>query len=234
METLQGFLGIEDRAPLHAQGEADAAKLTHAAHDREHLVARTKEAWAVMQGDKGSDDRTSLLAVLAGPGADECGDAVITNQDDPNFDIEKFVAHGLRPCRCSLLFEYSIFSLHVSRNNPSLPETKSMHRGYFSFSRSLRTSPLVHMNDGLYFDGTIRRQLLVDLFRHVGLPVTSTGRFLVVQLAISSRRYSKNEDTRLTNASLLSIHRTQHTAYQPPYQATCRNGRCTRMRQVAR
>jgi hypothetical protein len=94
--------------------------------------------------------------------------------------------------------------------------------------------PLVHMDDGVYIDALIRPEHLVDCFRHVGFPVTFTGHFLVVQLAISSRRYSGNEDARRTNASLLSIHRTQDTAYQLPYQATCRNGRYMRMRQVAR
>jgi F-type H+-transporting ATP synthase subunit e len=84
------FYGIAHRRTL--QREADAAKLTHAAHDREHLVARAKEAWAAKQADKGSDGRTSLLAVVVGGGADQCGNAVITNPDDPKFDIEKLVA----------------------------------------------------------------------------------------------------------------------------------------------
>jgi hypothetical protein len=43
------FYGIAHRRTL--QREADAAKLTHAAHDREHLVARAKEAWAAKQAD---------------------------------------------------------------------------------------------------------------------------------------------------------------------------------------
>jgi hypothetical protein len=58
------FYGIAHRR-TH-QREADAAQLTYAAHDREHLVACAKEAWAAKQADKGSDGRTYVFAVVVG------------------------------------------------------------------------------------------------------------------------------------------------------------------------
>jgi F-type H+-transporting ATP synthase subunit e len=51
------FYGITHRRTL--QKEADAARIDHAVHDREHLVARAKEAWKQKQADaKSSDGRT--------------------------------------------------------------------------------------------------------------------------------------------------------------------------------
>jgi F-type H+-transporting ATP synthase subunit e len=74
------------------QREVGAAKLPHDIHGREHLVGRAKEAWAANQVDEGSNGRTYFLAIMAELSADECEDTVITNPDDPKFDIEKLVA----------------------------------------------------------------------------------------------------------------------------------------------
>jgi hypothetical protein len=65
-----------------AQREADATKLTHAVHGREHLLARVKEPWAAKHAEKGSDDRTLPFFVVEGLCADECENAVIMNQDE--------------------------------------------------------------------------------------------------------------------------------------------------------
>ncbi|KAJ3895356.1 ATP synthase E chain-domain-containing protein [Lentinula edodes] len=49
-------------------------KVQHAAHDREHLIAEAKEAWKKKQTPARSSDD------------------VITDPEDPRFDLEKLIA----------------------------------------------------------------------------------------------------------------------------------------------
>jgi len=65
------FYGIAHRRTL--QKEHDEEKKNHAIHEREHLVAQAKEAWKKKQ--EGSKK-----------------DSVITNPEDPKFDLEKLIA----------------------------------------------------------------------------------------------------------------------------------------------
>jgi F-type H+-transporting ATP synthase subunit e len=79
--------GIAHRRTL--QCVADAAKVIHAACDREHLVARAKEAWAAKQASRHSYGCTSDFIFMAeGPRADGSDH----KPDHPKFDIEKLVA----------------------------------------------------------------------------------------------------------------------------------------------
>jgi hypothetical protein len=48
------FYGIAHRRTL--QKEADAAKLEHAVHQREHLIAEAKEAWKKKQAESKNSD----------------------------------------------------------------------------------------------------------------------------------------------------------------------------------
>ncbi|KAH9996522.1 ATP synthase E chain-domain-containing protein [Russula vinacea] len=64
------FYGIYHRRTL--QNEHDAGKAHHAKHEREALIAQAKEAWKQKQaGNK---------------------DGVITDPEDPRFDLEKLIA----------------------------------------------------------------------------------------------------------------------------------------------
>ncbi|KAI0726127.1 ATP synthase E chain-domain-containing protein [Fomitopsis betulina] len=64
------FYGIAHRRTV--QKAHDEEVKHHAVHEREHLVAQAKEAWKKKQGSsKGG---------------------VITDPEDPNFDLEKLVA----------------------------------------------------------------------------------------------------------------------------------------------
>ncbi|KIK71695.1 hypothetical protein GYMLUDRAFT_33852 [Collybiopsis luxurians FD-317 M1] len=65
------FYGFYHRRTLQAAHEEH--KLQHAAHEREHLIAEAKEAWKRKQASKGSSD-------------------VITDPEDPRFDLEKLIA----------------------------------------------------------------------------------------------------------------------------------------------
>ncbi|KAI0286838.1 ATP synthase E chain-domain-containing protein [Russula aff. rugulosa BPL654] len=64
------FYGIYHRRTL--QNAHDADKAHHAKHERETLIAQAKEAWKQKQaGDK---------------------DGVISDPEDPRFDLEKLIA----------------------------------------------------------------------------------------------------------------------------------------------
>ncbi|KAG2138722.1 ATP synthase E chain-domain-containing protein [Suillus bovinus] len=66
------FYGIYHRRSL--QQAHDQEKEHHAIHQREQLIAQAKDAWRHKQeGAKGSD-------------------GIITNPEDPRFDLEKLVA----------------------------------------------------------------------------------------------------------------------------------------------
>ncbi|KAJ3774374.1 ATP synthase E chain-domain-containing protein [Lentinula raphanica] len=66
------FYGFYHRRTL--QAAHNESKVQHAAHDREHLIAEAKEAWKNKQvAEKPSDD-------------------VITDPEDPRFDLEKLIA----------------------------------------------------------------------------------------------------------------------------------------------
>ncbi|KAK7464507.1 F1F0 ATP synthase subunit e, mitochondrial [Stygiomarasmius scandens] len=66
------FYGFYHRRTL--QAAHDAHKLEQAAHHREHLIAEAKEAWKRKQEQaSGKDD-------------------VITDPEDPRFDLEKLIA----------------------------------------------------------------------------------------------------------------------------------------------
>jgi hypothetical protein len=119
------FYGIAHRRTL--QKEADAAKLEHAAHDREYLIQQAKKAWADKQASaKASDGSEStvvcpriLFSRVLLPSSYshsssvhpslpcyapflgmvfECvltclpRSPVITDPENPKFDIEKLVA----------------------------------------------------------------------------------------------------------------------------------------------
>ncbi|KAE9400976.1 hypothetical protein BT96DRAFT_880758 [Gymnopus androsaceus JB14] len=64
------FYGFYHRRTL--QAAHDKQKVQHAAHDREHLIAEAKEAWKRQQASANS--------------------SVITDPEDPRFDLEKLVA----------------------------------------------------------------------------------------------------------------------------------------------
>ncbi|THV06506.1 hypothetical protein K435DRAFT_960481 [Dendrothele bispora CBS 962.96] len=65
------FYGFYHRRTL--QAAHDAHKLEQAAHHREHLIAEAKEAWKRKQEPSLKDD-------------------VITDPEDPRFDLEKLIA----------------------------------------------------------------------------------------------------------------------------------------------
>ncbi|GAW09684.1 hypothetical protein LENED_011862 [Lentinula edodes] len=66
------FYGFYHRRTLQAAHNEN--KVQHAAHDREHLIVEAKEAWKKKQASaRPSDD-------------------VITDPEDPRFDLEKLIA----------------------------------------------------------------------------------------------------------------------------------------------
>ncbi|KAL0565853.1 F1F0 ATP synthase subunit e, mitochondrial [Marasmius crinis-equi] len=65
------FYGFYHRRTL--QAAHDAQKVQHAVHEREQLIAQAKEAWKKKQASKSSDD------------------GVITDPEDPRFDLEKLL-----------------------------------------------------------------------------------------------------------------------------------------------
>jgi hypothetical protein len=111
--------------------------------------------------------------------------AVITKLDHPKFGIEKLVAKWEKD-----LAQTAPASLSVTICNTAC--SLCMSHGLATRFRDLVDAPwsllrlFVRTYDGLCIEVTIRSELLVDLFRDVGLPVTSTVRFLVLQLAVSS------------------------------------------------
>ncbi|KAF9067298.1 ATP synthase E chain-domain-containing protein [Rhodocollybia butyracea] len=66
------FYGFYHRRTL--QAAHNEQKLQHAAHDREHLIAEAKEAWKKQQASANSSDN------------------IITDPEDPRFDLEKLIA----------------------------------------------------------------------------------------------------------------------------------------------
>jgi len=64
------FYGISHRRTL--QKAKDEEKLHHAVHEREELIKRAKDAWRRQQ--------------------ESPKDSLITNPDDPKFDLEKLLA----------------------------------------------------------------------------------------------------------------------------------------------
>ncbi|KAI0095249.1 ATP synthase E chain-domain-containing protein [Irpex rosettiformis] len=66
------FYGITHRRTL--QKEHDHEKKHHAIQEREHLIAEAKEAWKRKQ-EAGSNK-----------------DSIVTDPEDPKFDLEKLVA----------------------------------------------------------------------------------------------------------------------------------------------
>ncbi|KAJ4000194.1 ATP synthase E chain-domain-containing protein [Lentinula boryana] len=66
------FYGFYHRRTLQAAHNEN--KVQHAAHDREHLIAEAKEAW----------QRKQVIA--------SSSDDVITDPEDPRFDLEKLIA----------------------------------------------------------------------------------------------------------------------------------------------
>ncbi|KAI0803162.1 ATP synthase E chain-domain-containing protein [Irpex lacteus] len=65
------FYGITHRRSL--QKEHDKEKKHHAIQEREHLIAEAKEAWKKKQQGTKKDD-------------------IITDPEDPKFDLEKLIA----------------------------------------------------------------------------------------------------------------------------------------------
>ncbi|KAJ3978837.1 ATP synthase E chain-domain-containing protein, partial [Lentinula detonsa] len=66
------FYGFYHRRTLQAAHNEN--KVQHAAHDREHLIAEAKEAW----------QRKQVIA--------SSSDDVVTDPEDPRFDLEKLIA----------------------------------------------------------------------------------------------------------------------------------------------
>ncbi|KAF9004511.1 hypothetical protein BDZ89DRAFT_1080468 [Hymenopellis radicata] len=56
------------------QAAHTAHKIEHAEHERERLIAEAKEAWKRKQASKGKD-------------------SIVTDPEDPRFDLEKLFAH---------------------------------------------------------------------------------------------------------------------------------------------
>ncbi|KAG7099893.1 hypothetical protein E1B28_001694 [Marasmius oreades] len=65
------FYGFYHRRTL--QAAHDAQKVQNAVHEREHLIAQAKEAWKKKQAPTSSND------------------GVITDPEDPRFDLEKLL-----------------------------------------------------------------------------------------------------------------------------------------------
>ncbi|KAJ3784526.1 ATP synthase E chain-domain-containing protein [Lentinula aff. detonsa] len=66
------FYGFYHRRTLQAAHNEN--KVQHAAHDRQHLIAEAKEAW----------QRKQVIA--------SSSDDVVTDPEDPRFDLEKLIA----------------------------------------------------------------------------------------------------------------------------------------------
>ena len=87
------FYGITHRRSL--QKAHDEEKKHHAIHEREHLIEQAKEAWRKKQeGSKdGGESSTSLVAqAMPVPIALTVPPAVVTDPEDPRFDLEKLIA----------------------------------------------------------------------------------------------------------------------------------------------
>jgi F-type H+-transporting ATP synthase subunit e len=78
------------------QSAFDAQKLQHAAHDRERLIAEAKTAWKRQQ-DAGKDDGMSCLYSNWIVPDFPVASVVITDPDDPRFDLEKLLAKWEKP-----------------------------------------------------------------------------------------------------------------------------------------
>ena len=83
------FYGIWHRRTL--QKSHDEEKVHHAKHERQDLVARAKEAWKKQQeGSKGGGKSLSVLPTSEHPWLTHT--PVVTDPDDPRFDLEKLIA----------------------------------------------------------------------------------------------------------------------------------------------
>ena len=82
------FYGIAHRRTL--QKAHDEEKIQHAVHDREHLIKEAKAAWKRQQeSSKGGGESflPGVIIILASHTR-----PVITDPEDPNFDLEKLFA----------------------------------------------------------------------------------------------------------------------------------------------
>lgn len=93
------FYGITHRRSL--QKTSDAEKLHHAVHEREHLISQAKEAWKRKQESaKGSKDGGESPVSFGAHSyvhptrcvADTPCIVVVTDPEDPKFDLEKLFA----------------------------------------------------------------------------------------------------------------------------------------------
>lgn len=83
------FYGIWHRRTL--QKSHDEEKLHHAKHERQDLVARAKEAWKKQQ-DAGKGDGESSSDSPAPGHSWLMPILVVTDPEDPRFDLEKLIA----------------------------------------------------------------------------------------------------------------------------------------------
>lgn len=83
------FYGIWHRRTL--QKAHDEEKVHHAKHERQDLVARAKEAWKKQQGasKSGGESRSILLTLVR---LRLMPTLVVTDPEDPRFDLEKLIA----------------------------------------------------------------------------------------------------------------------------------------------
>jgi len=83
------FYGIWHRRTL--QKSHDEEKIHHAKHERQDLVARAKEAWKRQQeASKGGGKSTFVPSMSEHPRLTPT--PVVTDPDDPRFDLEKLIA----------------------------------------------------------------------------------------------------------------------------------------------
>ena len=85
------FYGISHRRTLQKAHDEEVRK--HAVHEREHLIAQAKEAWKKKQEPpKENDGELSSLVALRVHMLKHRRTAVISDPEDPRFDLEKLFA----------------------------------------------------------------------------------------------------------------------------------------------
>lgn len=84
------FYGFSHRRTLQKQHDED--KRTHAIHEREHLISQAKEAWRKKQeGPKSGGESIRILPYFQ-RSILNIRLLVITDLEDPRFDLEKLLA----------------------------------------------------------------------------------------------------------------------------------------------
>ena len=84
------FYGISHRRTLQKAHDEEVRK--HAVHEREHLIAQAKEAWKKKQEPPKENDGESFSLVVLRVHMLKRGTAVISDPEDPRFDLEKLFA----------------------------------------------------------------------------------------------------------------------------------------------